>query len=91
MVTEVEHRFVALGLGRFVRVDRVIALEPLEGERRGPGRRTLVWVDGLADPIVASRSEHAILADLAGEGDTRPLVARGQAQRPAADAPPSLF
>ncbi len=90
MVRADEPRFVALGLGRFVRVDRVIALEPIEGERRGPGRRTLVWVDGLADPIVASRSEHAILADLLGDGGGHQHRERG-GQRPAADAPPSLF
>lgn len=57
-------RLVSLGYGRFVRADRVYALVPLEPKERGEGRRTYVHVDGLAEPIVASRSEKAILADI---------------------------
>jgi hypothetical protein len=56
---------VALGYGKFVRADRVYALVPLEGPRRGDGRRTLVHVEGIEDPLVASRSEAAIARDLA--------------------------
>ena len=57
---------VALGFGKYVRADRIYALEPLEGNERGHGARTRVWVEGIADPIVASRSERAILADMNG-------------------------
>ena len=57
-------RMVPLGYGRFVRADRVFALVPLGPDERGEGRRTYVHVDGLAEPIVASRSERAILADV---------------------------
>ncbi len=56
---------VPLGYGKFVRADRVYALVPLEGDDRGDGRRTLVYVDGLEQPLVASRSEGAIARDLA--------------------------
>lgn len=56
-------RMVSLGYGKFVRSDDVSVVEPLT-EGRGPGRRTLVWVRGLADPIVASRSVAAIVNDL---------------------------
>jgi hypothetical protein len=56
-------RMVFLGFGKWARADRIYALEPLEGEDRGHGRRTLVWVEGLAEPIVASRTERTILAD----------------------------
>ena len=56
---------VPLGYGKFVRADRVYALVPLEGGDRGDGRRTLVYVEGLEQPIVASRSEGAIARDLA--------------------------
>jgi hypothetical protein len=56
---------VPLGYGKFVRADRVYALVPLEGNDRGDGRRTLVYVDGIEDPIVASRSEGAIARDVA--------------------------
>lgn len=56
---------IALGYGKFVRADRVYALVPLEGAERGDGRRTLVHVDGIEEPLVASRSESAIAEDLA--------------------------
>lgn len=56
---------IALGYGKFVRADRVFALVPLEGPERGDGRRTLVYVEGVDDAIVASRSETAIARDLA--------------------------
>jgi hypothetical protein len=56
---------VPLGYGKFVRADRVFALVPLEGRARGDGRRTLVHVEGLDDPLVASRSESAIARDVA--------------------------
>jgi hypothetical protein len=55
---------VPLGYGKFVRADRVFALVPIEGEDRRDGRRTYVHVDGLSEPVVASRSERAILIDV---------------------------
>ena len=57
-------RLIPLGYGKFVRADRVFALVPLEGGERQEGRRTYVHVDGVSEPIVASRSERAILADV---------------------------
>jgi hypothetical protein len=59
-----EPRMVPLGYGRSVRADRVFALVPLPPEERGDGRRTYVHVEGLSEPLVASRSERAILADV---------------------------
>ena len=56
---------VALGYGKFFRSDNIKGLEPVE-ENRGPGQRTKVYVDGLAEPVTASRSENAILRDLTG-------------------------
>jgi hypothetical protein len=56
---------IPLGYGKFVRADRVYALVPLEGTDRGDGRRTLVHVEGIAEPLVASRSEGAIARDVA--------------------------
>lgn len=61
----VPDRIVALGFGKFVRADRIAALVPIE-EERGSGRRTLVYVDGLADPLVAGRTEGTILRDMVG-------------------------
>jgi hypothetical protein len=55
---------VALGYGKFVRADRVFALIPLDADERGDGRRTYVHVEGIAEPLVASRSERAIMADV---------------------------
>jgi hypothetical protein len=64
---------VPLGYGKFVRADRVYALVPLEVPERGDGRRTLVYVDGMDEPLVASRSEGAIAAELADAlGQGRP-------------------
>jgi hypothetical protein len=57
-------RMVALGYGKFVRADRVFAVVPIEAGDRGDGRRTYVHVEGVAEPMVASRSERAILADV---------------------------
>ena len=41
---------VFLGFGKYVRADRIYALEPITGDDRGNGRRTLVWVEGIAEP-----------------------------------------
>ena len=57
-------RMVPIGYGKYVRADRVFALVPIEGDERGDGRRTYVHVEGIDEPILASRSERAILADL---------------------------
>ena len=59
-----EPRMVSLGYGKFARADRIYALVPLDPKDRGDGRRTYVHVDDMAEPIVASRSERAILADV---------------------------
>jgi hypothetical protein len=58
---------VSLGFGKFARSDRIYALEPLRGNERGDGRRTLVWVEGIAEPIVASRTERTILEEMGQE------------------------
>jgi hypothetical protein len=55
---------IPLGYGKFVRADRVFAVVPIEGDERREGRRTYVHVDGLDQPLVASRSERAILTDV---------------------------
>jgi len=56
---------VALGYGKFIRADRIFGLVPLEGSQRGDGRRTLVYVEGIPEPLIASRSEQAIARDVA--------------------------
>jgi hypothetical protein len=56
---------VPLGYGKYVRADRVFALVPLEGPDRGDGHRTLVHIEGIDEPVVASRSEGAIARDVA--------------------------
>jgi hypothetical protein len=57
-------RLVSLGYGKYARADRIYALVPLDPRERGDGRRTYVHVDGLTEPLVVSRSEKAILADI---------------------------
>ena len=58
---------VFLGFGKYVRADRIYALEPITGEERGSGRRTLVWVDGIVAPVVASRTQETILEEMGAE------------------------
>ena len=55
---------VPLGYGKFVRADEIVALVPIDEGDRGDGRRTYVHTEGLLEPLVASRSEKAILADM---------------------------
>jgi hypothetical protein len=55
---------IPLGYGKFVRADRIFAVVPLDPGERGDGRRTYVHVEGIPEPLLASRSERAILADL---------------------------
>src|SRR3712207_7936221 len=55
---------VFLGFGKFVRADRIYALEPIRGDERGGGQRTRVWVEGIPEAIVASRTERSILAEM---------------------------
>jgi hypothetical protein len=59
-----EPRLVSLGYGRFARADRIYALAPLDPKDRGHGRRTYVHIDGMDEPLVASRSESAIMRDI---------------------------
>src|SRR5215211_1313180 len=64
------NRMVFLGFGKYARADKIYAVEPIRDERRGHGRRTLVWVEGVSEPIVASRTERTILAEM---GQEQPL------------------
>ena len=57
-------RMVFLGFGKYARADKIYALEPITGDDRGGGRRTRVWVEGVAEPLVASRTERTILHDM---------------------------
>jgi hypothetical protein len=61
---------VFLGFGKYARADKIYALEPLVGEERGGGHRTRVWVEGIAEPIVASRTERTILLDMGVKADS---------------------
>src|SRR5205823_9138336 len=51
------------------RSDAIVGLMPIE-EDRGPRRRTNVFVDGHAEPIVASRTEQSILEDMGATDET---------------------
>jgi hypothetical protein len=63
-VADGSNRMVFLGFGKYARADRIYTLEPLETEERGSGRRTKVWVEGIPEPIIASRTERTILHDM---------------------------
>jgi hypothetical protein len=78
-------RMIPLGYGKFVRADRIFAVVPIETDERGDGRRTYVHVEGIAEPLIASRSERAILADLeeaAGGAPRRRRPPPGQGELP---------
>ncbi len=79
-------RLVSLGYGKFVRADRVFALVPIDPGERGDGRRTYVHVGGISEPLVASRSERAILADVEEALAEAVGVPRRRARR--SDQPP---
>ncbi len=61
----ISDRLVSLGFGNYVRADKVVALVPIEDDR-GSGRRTLVYVENLAEPLVAGRTEGTIVRDMVG-------------------------
>jgi hypothetical protein len=61
-------RMVYLGYGKYWRSDAIVGLMPIE-EDRGPGRRTEVYTSTLPAPIVASRTEQAILQDMGVSAD----------------------
>jgi len=66
---------ISLGFGKWARSDRIYALEPLEGAERGHGRRTRVWIEGVPDPVVASRTERTILVEMGQDGSgTSPVL-----------------
>jgi hypothetical protein len=62
------NRMVFLGFGKYARADKIYALEPLGEGERGHGRRTRVWIEGVPDAIIASRTERTILLEM-GQSD----------------------
>jgi hypothetical protein len=81
-------RMVFLGFGKYARADKIYALQPITGDDRGGGQRTLVWVEGVGDPIIASRTERTILHDMGQEPAGSALLdeALSLAERLAEDA-----
>ena len=65
---------VFLGFGKYARADRIYALEPIGEGERGSGRRTRVWIDGVSEPIVASRTERTILHDMGQDAATNSVI-----------------
>ena len=80
---------IFLGFGKYARADKIYALEPLTGKERGGGHRTRVWIEGVPDPIIASRTERTILADMGQDAAIgTPIIdeALGLAERIVEDA-----
>src|SRR5882762_258921 len=73
-------RMVFLGYGKYWRSDRIIGLTPIE-QGRGPGQRTNVFIEGQAEPIVASRTEQSILEDMGATDGSFQLEGLRQARR----------
>jgi hypothetical protein len=57
-------KMVFLGFGKYARADKIYLVEPITDARRGSGSRTLVWIEGVPDPVVASRTERTILHEM---------------------------
>ena len=68
------NRMIFLGFGKYARADKIYAIEPIRDDRRGHGRRTLVWVEGVNEPIVASRTERTILHEMGQTAGGTPLL-----------------
>ena len=68
------NRMIFLGFGKYARADRIYALEPLGEGDRGHGRRTRVWIEGVPDPIIASRTERTILQDMGQDIATESVI-----------------
>lgn len=85
------HGMVFLGFGKYVRADRIYALEPITGEERGSGSRTLVWVEGISEPVVASRTQETILAEIEDNADSGGAQRRQRSRRGAVRIHPQLF
>ena len=57
-------KMVFLGFGKYARADKIYLVEPITDARRGSGSRTLVWIEGVPEPVVASRTERTILHEM---------------------------
>lgn len=85
------HGMVFLGFGKYVRADRIYALEPIKGEERGSGSRTLVWVEGIPEPVVASRTQETVLAEIEASLDSGAQPRRRRSRRGSVRIDPQLF
>ena len=65
---------IFLGFGKYARADRIYALEPLGEGERGHGRSTRVWVEGVPEPIIASRTQRTILYDMGHDTARRSVL-----------------
>ena len=75
---------VFLGFGKYARADKIYLVEPITDQRRGSGSRTLVWIEGVPEPVVASRTERTILHEMGqdhGAGSAIVDEALGLAER----------
>ena len=82
---------IFLGFGKYVRADRIYALEPITGEDRGSGSRTLVWVEGIPEPVVASRTQETILVEIEAIADPASPGRRSRSRRGVLRVHPQLF
>jgi hypothetical protein len=82
---------IFLGFGKYVRADRIYALEPITGDERGSGSRTLVWVEGIPEPVVASRTQETILTEIEAIADPTTASRRSRSRRGTLRVHPQLF
>jgi len=82
---------IFLGFGKYVRADRIYALEPITGDDRGSGSRTFVWVEGIPEPVIASRTQETILVEIEAIADPSAVSRRSRSRRGALRVHPQLF
>jgi len=82
---------IFLGFGKYVRADRIYALEPITGDDRGSGSRTLVWVEGIPEPVIASRTQETILVEIEAIADPSAVSRRSRSRRGVLRVHPQLF
>jgi hypothetical protein len=73
-VTDGAQRMVFLGFGKWARANQIYAFDPTTGNDLCGGRRTRVWVEGIAEPVLAGRTERTILSDMGQDAAAATVV-----------------
>ena len=62
-----DNELVYVGYGKYVKTDKIIAIEPRTGRDRGEGERTNLYVENISHPLVVSRTHENIIEQILSE------------------------